>query len=78
MSVSVGIQDGRAGAGYTVLLDEQAEATYVGKAAPNTSTSTAAWQIRRIKQVGSVLQVEYADIGGFDQVWDDRAALTYS
>lgn len=61
---------------------------YIGKAAEGTTTATAAWKVKRrtiYKAVsGSFTEGDYYDewAGGtqanFDQVWDDRATLTYS
>ena len=54
---------------------------YVGLAAPGTATSLAKWQIRKLSydgggNVASILYAAGAD--HFDQVWDNRAALSYS
>lgn len=51
--------------------------TYMGEAAPGTATSAAAWRVSRLNQ--STSTIEYADgDGAFDNVWDDRASLSYS
>lgn len=54
--------------------------TYVGKATAGTATSTAIWQIQRLTSTaGGNLTIEYAD-GNilYDNVWDNRASLSYS
>lgn len=65
---------------FTTLVDEvDATTTYIGKAAPGTSTSAARWQIYKVSIVSTVTTIAYA--GGddaFNQVWDDRASLSYS
>lgn len=51
--------------------------TYIGLAAPGTAESAAAWQIRRENDTSG--NVDWADGDtDFDNVWDDRASLTYS
>ena len=52
--------------------------TYVGQAAPGTATNAAAWRIKRITDTGSTVTVDWANgSDAFDQIWDDRATLTY-
>lgn len=54
--------------------------TYVGKAPPTTPTSVPQWKIIRLTSTsGGNLTLEYA--GGaakYNQVWDNRASLSYS
>lgn len=52
--------------------------TYVGRAAPGTLTSAAAWQIQKLSTVDEDLAVTWADGGAYSQVWDNRASLTYT
>ncbi len=61
-------------------IDEiDANNTYIGYAAPNAATSAAVWRIIKITISGTVTSLEYADGNGkFDNVWDNRASLTYS
>ena len=67
---------------YKVLLDETTttDVMYVGVAQPGTATSSASWQIYVVDESGSVdLEIAYADGDtNFDNIWDDRAALSYS
>ena len=54
---------------------------YYGLAAPGTVTSAAGWQIREetLDSQGRTTSIKFA--GGtleYNQVWDNRATLTYS
>lgn len=54
---------------------------YIGRSPQNTPTSTAGWQIQKITYDGSnnPLTVTWANNNDrFDQIWDNRASLTYS
>ena len=52
--------------------------TYLGKAAPGTATSTAAWQISKVDTTSGTV-ITWADSDdNYDNVWDDRASLSYS
>lgn len=51
---------------------------YLGEAAPGTTDSQALWRIQRIT-TGAGVTIEWADGNDyFDNVWDDRAALSYA
>ncbi len=53
--------------------------TYLGEAAFNSQTSSAVWRINRITTVGTVTTIDWADGNDeFDNVWDNRASLSYS
>lgn len=64
--------------------DEQvAGTTYVGVASPGTATNVARWKISRVVVVSggppNTTTVTWADGNNlYDNVWDDRATLTYS
>ena len=62
------------------LIDEaSATVTYVGVAAPNALTSVAVWRIQKIVVSGTVTSILWADGNNkFDNIWDDRASLTYN
>lgn len=54
---------------------------YLGIAAPGTTTATAKWQIRKLTFDGNnnITKMEYSNgSSSFDQVWNDRAGLSYS
>lgn len=61
-------------------VDEaSATVTYVGQAQDGSSIGDPVWQIQRITSSGGATEIEWADGNNdFDNVWDDRAALTYS
>jgi hypothetical protein len=63
----------------TVRLDEVSDTLfYVGKALIGKVNSDANWLIIRYTTVGNVLMSEYANGSeAFDQVWNNRATLTY-
>jgi hypothetical protein len=63
----------------TVRLDQVSDTLfYVGKALIGKVDADANWLIIRYTQTGSVLMSEYANGSeAFDQVWNDRATLTY-
>ena len=53
---------------------------YVGLALPGSATSSAVWQIRKLAYAGdNLVSVLLADGNvNFDNVWDDRASLSFS
>lgn len=62
----------------TAVDEASATVTYVGEAAPGSATSGALWRIKRITISGTETLVEWADgNGNFDNVWNNRASLTY-
>jgi hypothetical protein len=65
---------------YATKVDEvSGTVTYVGKAAVGSGSASAVWQISKLEQSGAVLSVTYADgNANFDNVWNDRAGLSYS
>jgi len=59
--------------------DASATLTYVGDAAIGLSESAAFWRIKRLQTTGSVLKITWADGNElYDNIWADRASLTYS
>lgn len=53
--------------------------SYVGKAVAGTTTSAALWQISRVTDSAGDVVVEFADgDNGYDNIWDNRASLSYS
>lgn len=63
-----------------VKIDESVTGTtYVGKAPLGSATSASVWQILKMVESAGVTTVTWA--GGdsaYDNVWDNRAALSYS
>lgn len=62
---------------FSVRLATVGDIDYVGEAAIGTATSAASWRIKRIDNASGVV-VQWAGTGVFDQIWDNRASLTYS
>jgi hypothetical protein len=59
--------------------DASSTVTYVGKAVVTALDSDASWMIKKLTTSGTVLKITYADGNDyFDNVWDNRASLTYS
>lgn len=53
--------------------------TYVGEAEAGSAASAAAWRVRKLTKTGDNLSIKWADGDTlFDNVWDNRASLTYS
>lgn len=63
-----------------VKVDEASSTTtYVGEAVPGTASSDASWRIKKITESGTVTTIAWADgNSSFDNVWDNRASLSYS
>lgn len=58
--------------------DATSTVTYIGKAYVGASDSDNVWQIQRIEVVGTENVIKWADGNTkFDNVWDDRASLSY-
>lgn len=59
--------------------EASATVAYAGAAEPGSATSAASWQIQRLTFSGNDVVVEFADgDADFDNVWDNRASLSYS
>lgn len=57
--------------------DEGATYTYIGEAAAGTATSAASWRIKRLTNADNT--IVWADGNtNQDNIWDNRAALSYS
>ena len=63
-----------------VIFDgDSAAVQYIGDAAWGRSTSSAHWRIQRLTYTGGTFVLETADGNDeFDNIWDDRASLSYS
>ena len=60
-------------------VDEVGTTTYLGYADAGTLTSAASWAIKRIVETGNDASITWADGNtSFDNIWDNRASLTYS
>ena len=61
-----------------VMEDTGAGVLYVGLAPAGASLSDPVWKIKQILTSGLVLRILWADGNGqYDNIWDNRAALTY-
>jgi len=68
---------------YTQLLEYDADnnVTYIGIADPGSATSAAVWQIRHLDYDANnnVTSIKWADGDDeFNNIWDNRVALSYS
>ena len=61
------------------IIDEaSATVSYIGEAVPSATTSQALWRIRKWDITTNPKTLFFADADdNFDNVWDDRATLTY-
>lgn len=60
-------------------IDVAGSTTYVGEAAPGSSNAAAVWRIKRIVETGPDSVLRWADGDtNFDNIWNNRAALTYT
>jgi len=62
----------------TLLMEDVSDTlSYIGEAATGSSTAAAVWRIKRLNTITGV-ELKFAD-GNifFDNVWDDRALLSY-
>jgi len=51
---------------------------YIGEGSFGALDADAAWRIRRLETVGNITEILYADGNDFyDNIWDNRAILTY-
>lgn len=68
-----------ASAAYSTRIDEaSATVTYIGNALCGSVTSAAVWQIKKIDSASGT-SITFADGDPqFNNIWDNRAALTYS
>lgn len=65
---------------YAKIFDQtDADNIYIGYAVIATATSAAKWQIRKLQTVSNVLSILWANGSTkADQIWDNRASLSYS
>lgn len=65
---------------FSVKLDTVSSTLlYVGEAALNSAANAPVWRIRKIETIGTVMSVLWADGDqAFNNVWDNRASLSYS
>ncbi len=64
-----------------IVRIDQADATttYFGWAAAGQAENDSVWKIKRLSISGNVTSINFADGDvAYDNIWDNRAALTYS
>jgi len=63
----------------TTLVDTttSTQYVYIGKAEIGTLKSAAAWTVFRIDTTNGA-NIEWADLGSNNQIWDNRVSLTYT
>lgn len=67
------------GGALTTYIDAaSATVTYIGEAAIGSSVASAAWRVQKIDTTLNPNTIKWAGTGVFDQVWNNRAGLTYS
>ena len=60
-------------------IDDQTSVIYIGTAPINSATNAAIWSIKRLSIVGGAITIEWADGNDLnDNVWDNRASLSYT
>lgn len=53
--------------------------SYIGEAVPGSITSASVWRIKRMTETGPNVAIVWADgDASFDNIWDNRASLSYS
>lgn len=63
----------------TNLDDAGSGVSYVGKAKPGSATSSAVWRVFKMVEASGDITITYADGNAqFDNIWDNRASLSYS
>lgn len=60
-------------------VNEDGTLVYLGYSKPGTLTSLPLWRIKKIVKSGTVTTFTFAEGNdSFDNIWDDRASLSYS
>lgn len=67
------------GTDFAVRLDESGTILYIGIALPGAAEADPVWQIKKVVEIGGSLTLTWADGNDYyDNVWDNRASLTYT
>lgn len=70
---------GHLGQNLAQRIDDQTSVIYIGVAPINSLSSAAIWSIKRLSVSGGAITIEWADGNDLsDNVWDNRASLSYS
>jgi len=62
---------------YQTQIDDTGTVVYIGKAVSGAATSAASFQIKRVTSATGVT-LWAGGTKAFNQIWDNRAALSYS
>lgn len=75
-----GVSWSRSGTQQAVIIDDTttANTTYIGKAAIGSATSGAVWQIAKLDTSSGMVKTWADGDSLFNNIWDDRASLSYS
>ena len=60
---------------YSLNVDDTGTYTYLGEASPGSLSSVGRWRISRV--TNSSGSIAYASGARFDQIWDNRASISY-
>lgn len=65
---------------YITMVDvASSTVTYLGSAAAGSATSAAVWKIKKVLVASTITTISFASGStAFDQIWDNRASLSYS
>ena len=65
---------------YSIRVDDAtATVTYVGEAVIGSTEASSVWRIKKLETIGSILYITWADGNqSFDNIWDNRASLSYT
>lgn len=67
------------GSNYSKRVDDLTSTMYIGLAAIGSGEGASVWQIKRVTFSGSLILEQWADgDSNFNNVWTNRASLTYS
>lgn len=68
------------GVAMAVRLDDTttADVTYIGKAVVGSAEGSAVWQIAKLDTSSGLVKTWADGSASFDNIWSDRASLTYS
>ena len=62
---------------FTLRLATVGDVDYIGEASIGTATSAASWRIKKVDSASGTI-ITWAGTGIFNQIWDNRASLSYS
>lgn len=64
---------------YKLAYEEASSTiTYIGEAVAGTATSAASWRIKRMDTSSGIIILWANSVTTFTNIWDNRAALSYS